>query len=108
MVLRKHQTSERSIKGWFKRLCCKKTSPHVSVIPLPEKYIQESSEMMFVGGKQVPFLPKQVAALKARSSWDELGRIDECKEGIVQKESPEISHERQVATYTMALQTAMF
>ncbi|OQR80848.1 hypothetical protein ACHHYP_17121 [Achlya hypogyna] len=96
------------LKSWWKRLLHKRhPATKTPVVPLPAKYANESNKMTVVGGKPVPFLPKQVASMKARKSVDDLGPIDELKEGIQPKKAD--APEPIAASTTMAfmMSTAM-
>ncbi|EQC30254.1 hypothetical protein SDRG_12104 [Saprolegnia diclina VS20] len=79
---------KKTLKGWWRKLVAKTERPtRFPVVPLPAKYANESKQTTVVGGKPVPFLPHQVASMKARTSVDELGPIDELKEGVQPKKA---------------------
>ncbi|KDO20619.1 hypothetical protein SPRG_12976 [Saprolegnia parasitica CBS 223.65] len=79
---------KKTLKGWWRKLVGKTERPkQFPVVPLPAKYANESKQTTVVGGKPVPFLPQQVALMKARVSVDELGSIDELKEGVQPKKA---------------------
>ena len=80
------KSEKKTLKGWWRKLVAKTERPtRFPVVPLPAKYANESKQTTVVGGKPVPFLPQQVASMKARVSVDELGPIDELKEGVQPK-----------------------
>ncbi|KDO22301.1 hypothetical protein SPRG_12141 [Saprolegnia parasitica CBS 223.65] len=80
------KNEKKTLKGWWRKLVAKTERPNrFPVVPLPAKYANESKQTTVVGGKPVPFLPQQVASMKARVSVDELGPIDELKEGVQPK-----------------------